>query len=879
MKGMTGSRTQKLFIGFMLVVWMMVPAISAWAETINYVYDTMGRLTRAESEEGTVFVYRYDTIGNRLTETTTGSPLEVGVVAAYPFSEGSGATTADMSGHGNDGTLQGASWSMDGKVGNALSFDGTDDYVRVDHHESLNVTNMFTFAAWINTDLTQSGTLLSKDGVGGDPTGAYNIYIGKTSSEVPYINYETNNVDGLYAYNGLTANAWHHVVVTFDAAASPRMHIYVDGIERGSGDVTAPSALSNDLLIGRRGWSGDPRHFKGQIDELKIYNVALSEAEVIAFYYSYLNPGGAPGLMASYPFSEGSGSTAVDASGHGNDGTITGATWTTAGKVGNALHFDGDVDYVEIPHPGYLREGSIATWLSLDSLPDAWFGMTLTGAPIDGHDDGINLGVHPGNSENLAFGIYSNQWNWADSGITPQTDTWYHVVGTWGAEGLKIYVNGELKGTHPYTGGVPGYTQYAYIGANSWGNYLPGIADEVQIYNYALSDSEIQDLYTASDSGLVASYPFSEGSGSTTADASGNGYDGTLLNGVSWTTDGKVGNALSFDGVDDVVEVTDASDLRLRTTQTIAGWVNLSQLPAGWVRLIGKGTGTSRNYGVWLSPSGEILYQIVSSSEEWGNLFSTTQLSAGSWYHIAATYDGTAMRLYINGQEDVSVAYTSVPVVSADPLTFGYTDGYPYFPGRLDEVKLYARALSASENQNLAGVVGGGGLAALLFTGSAPMPARGDTLAEVDGQYVSINVGASPDLNYGIGDFTVVVKTRTSGTSSSRAGTPPWPPSRGEYSPQSFSRGENIPLPSSRGESMGGVSHIAVGVRQGKDLFLYLDGALQAQKSVGAGRVTRLNVNIGLDEGARKTVVEEVQLFPSALSPEEIMGLKIEDRR
>ena len=55
--------------------------------------------------------------------------------------------------------------------------------------------------------------------------------------------------------------------------------------------------------------------------------------------------------------------------------------------------------------------------MSLDSLPSAWFGLTLTGAPIDGHDDGVNLGVHPGNSDNLAFGIYSNTWNWADSGI------------------------------------------------------------------------------------------------------------------------------------------------------------------------------------------------------------------------------------------------------------------------------------------------------------------------------------------------------------------------------------------------------------------------------------------------------------------------------
>ena len=137
---MTGSRKQKFFIGFMLVVWMMVPALSAWAETITYAYDVMGRLTRAEFEEETVLAYRYDTMGNRLTETTTGSPLEVDLVAAYPFSEGVGTSTMDASGHGHDGTLQGATWTAEGKMGAALSFDGVDDYVQIAHDEDLNVT-------------------------------------------------------------------------------------------------------------------------------------------------------------------------------------------------------------------------------------------------------------------------------------------------------------------------------------------------------------------------------------------------------------------------------------------------------------------------------------------------------------------------------------------------------------------------------------------------------------------------------------------------------------------------------------------------------------------------------------------------------------------
>lgn len=150
---MTGSRQHRRFIGFMLVAWIMVPALSAWTETINYVYDPMGRLTRSESEEGTVFVYQYDTRGNRLTETITGSSLDVGVVAAYPFSEGSGPTTADASGHGNDGTLQGANWTPDGKVGHALSFDGQDDRVTAQLGGDIG-TGDFTMAGWFRPRIT-----------------------------------------------------------------------------------------------------------------------------------------------------------------------------------------------------------------------------------------------------------------------------------------------------------------------------------------------------------------------------------------------------------------------------------------------------------------------------------------------------------------------------------------------------------------------------------------------------------------------------------------------------------------------------------------------------------------------------------------------------
>jgi hypothetical protein len=72
------------------------------------------------------------------------------------------------------------------------------------------------------------------------------------------------------------------------------------------------------------------------------------------------------------------------------------------------------------------------------------------------------------------------------------------VVGTWGSAGIKIYINGELKGTNSFTGSAPTYTSCEIIGASSYvGSFIDGLIDEVRIYNRALSDAEIKALYDA----------------------------------------------------------------------------------------------------------------------------------------------------------------------------------------------------------------------------------------------------------------------------------------------------------------------------------------------------------------------------------------------
>jgi hypothetical protein len=93
-------------------------------------------------------------------------------------------------------------------------------------------------------------------------------------------------------------------------------------------------------------------------------------------------------------------------------------------------------------------------------------------------------------------------WHGALSGVVPQTNVWYHVAGTWGAGGIRLYVNGLLRGSDPYPGPVPNYVQYGLLGRSSWPNSVTdGLIDEFALYNRALSPDEIAAIYTAGSAG------------------------------------------------------------------------------------------------------------------------------------------------------------------------------------------------------------------------------------------------------------------------------------------------------------------------------------------------------------------------------------------
>jgi uncharacterized repeat protein (TIGR01451 family) len=199
------------------------------------------------------------------------------------------------------------------------------------------------------------------------------------------------------------------------------------------------------------------------------------------------------------------------------------------------------------------------------------------------------------------------------------------------------------------------------------------------------------------DDGLVVEWHFDEGSGGIVHDSSGNGNDGVVY-GATWVK-GKYGGALEFDGVDDYVEVPDSMSLDLTQETTVEIWIKSSNMNKRWPNIFNKGTPhdlsyTLRLYDVYAQPCFQIKtingYIYARSSET---------LMNNKWYHLVGTYDGSSIKLFVDGNLNVEDSCSGNIVTNNHALVMGTASaerGYEY-PGLIDEVRIYNRALTTEE--------------------------------------------------------------------------------------------------------------------------------------------------------------------------------------
>jgi hypothetical protein len=405
----------------------------------------------------------------------------------------------DLSSNGNHGTIYGAT-RVTGKIGQALSFNGTSDYVDCGNGASLNFgIGDFTIEAWIKTTTDVDGGIFTKK------SGAYidvgnGITIIKDSAVGLRLGIGDGTVGSAYWLDrdSYATNQWIHIAVVVDRIHSI-VYRYKNGVKGSEVGTSAITGSLNTAETAKIGKSNDVPWgpFDGLIDDIRVYTRILLQAEITAHYNS------GNGLISDPE-------TEIGLVGYWRMGTTDGMT--IPGKFGNALKFDGVDDYIynntirnQFTSPSNI---SLSMWIYPKYFGYDGYGNQIMsflngcGAGTNGFELGMNM------SGNIVLHSFSNGISRSDWYISTylSLNNWYHISFVWtdlspSLSNQAIYKNGILVSQKNIDVNVPptipaefilGYMQQCWLV-----RYFNGYMDEVRIYNRALSAQEIKRHYMA----------------------------------------------------------------------------------------------------------------------------------------------------------------------------------------------------------------------------------------------------------------------------------------------------------------------------------------------------------------------------------------------
>ena len=256
---------------------LTVPAsvtVAAGASSRTFTVTT-GAVTAEESARITAWLN-----GSSAAASLSIQPPPTNLHAEYGFDEGSGATVADSSGNSNTGQIRGASWSTTAKYGPAVLFDGTSSYIDLGNPSSLQTTGSMSWSAWIYAtgNPPDDGQIVARSNNAGwqfkttPDTGKRTFGVMVSGS--------STSITQRYSKTVVALNTWYHVAGVYNAAAKT-LDIYVNGVlDNGALSGTVPSSQyvpNLNVTIGKR---SDGFYFKGIIDNLRIYDRALTVSEI-----------------------------------------------------------------------------------------------------------------------------------------------------------------------------------------------------------------------------------------------------------------------------------------------------------------------------------------------------------------------------------------------------------------------------------------------------------------------------------------------------------------------------------------------------------------------------------------------------------------------
>jgi len=440
------------------------------------------------------------------------------------------------------------------------------------------------------------------------------------------------------------------------------------------------------------------------------------------------------GLVGYWSFNEGTSTIVTDFSGHGSNGSMSGfanpASATSGwgyGKIGRSLTFDGSDDYVNMGTPAALNLNTSAVTVS------AW--VKFANKTIASNEAIVSTGengafanqyyIRRQGDNSIRFTIIASGGS-AFNTVTPspalQADTWVHIVGVYNGTDARTYVNGVLTGSpSAVTGTILSNGMRFLLGASdnngTIGNRLKGSIDEARVYNRALTATEVTELYKKTKAvvanktptskltnGLLGHWTFDGNqidwsTDKKIFDSSGNGNSGTTTIATSTgPTIGKVGQALNFDGSGSYVSLGTGANLTPTTALSIVAWVYLTNTTASQIffgkRDLANGVDP---YECRINGGTNVRFTIDIGTETTATSVSNP-ISQRTWHHVVCTWDGANMNVYVDGilVAGPTAKTGTISNTSASATIGTVISSFGYF-GKIDDVRLYNRALSTTE--------------------------------------------------------------------------------------------------------------------------------------------------------------------------------------
>ncbi|WP_353648549.1 PKD domain-containing protein [Nakamurella sp. A5-74] len=513
-----------------------------------------------------------------ITTPTTGgwsnyaqSVVDDGASLYYRLGDSSTSAEVDYAGL-NDGAVTGVTRGTSGAIAGdsdaSSTFTGNGGSM-IASSKQLTGPNVFTTEAWVRTTSTSGGKII---GFGNSATGdssGYDRHTYMDNAGHIFFGVYPNTVAVLSSPDTYNDGQWHQIVSSLGAGG---MQLWIDGrLIASRADVTSGQEYGGYWRVGGDnlgGWPNQPgsNYLAGDIDEVSVYPTVLNKLTVQKHFtqaggslptapadaYGAAVFNDSPSLY--WRLGDAAGATVADASGNADPGVVSGGV--TFGRPG-AL----DLNNTAVATDG--TNGVVASSKAFSNpttySEELWFNTTTTnGGKLIGFGDqqsassnNYDRHVWMQNDGTLVFGTYTGDLNTITSPASYNDGTWHHMVATQGGDGMKLYVDGALVGTHPQTG-AQSYTGYwriggdpVWFGSNSW--YFAGDIDEVAVYPSVLSASAVAQhhslgaavnqlptaSFTSSSVNLAVSV---DGSGSTDPDGTVASYSWNWGDGSADTT-------------------------------------------------------------------------------------------------------------------------------------------------------------------------------------------------------------------------------------------------------------------------------------------------------------------------------------------------------